>query len=283
MHPNNPHQGEYPMAELLQALPELQQFTRLGKRGQTTIDFTHADAVLCLNRALLKHYYQIDHWQIPAGYLCPPIPGRADYVHSLADIIAELDWPKPVTVLDIGTGANLIYPILAARSFRWRAIGADIDPVAVASAKAIVDANPILRGKIDIRQQPGKGILRGIIKNGEKIHATLCNPPFYRDAAEAERHNQRKWKNLGQKTGQRNFGGQHNELWCDGGEAQFLRQMIDESVEFAGQVGWFTSLVASHKNIPALQGRLKDVNAAEVRVVEMAQGQKRSRLIAWRF
>ena len=41
-----------------------------------------------LNRAILMHHYGVKSWDIPAGYLCPPIPGRADYIHSVADLLA---------------------------------------------------------------------------------------------------------------------------------------------------------------------------------------------------
>ena len=42
-----------------------------------------------LNRALLKADYGIDFWDIPPNYLCPPIPGRVDYIHHLADLLAR--------------------------------------------------------------------------------------------------------------------------------------------------------------------------------------------------
>jgi 23S rRNA (adenine1618-N6)-methyltransferase len=37
---------------------------------------------------LLISYYDIQKWDIP-HYLCPPIPGRADYIHYIADLLAE--------------------------------------------------------------------------------------------------------------------------------------------------------------------------------------------------
>lgn len=38
-----------------------------------------------------------------------------------------------------------------------------------------------------------------------------------------------------------NFGGQQQELWCEGGEVAFITQMIAESQQFGRQVKWFTS------------------------------------------
>ncbi len=37
-----------------------------------------------------------------------------------------------------------------------------------------------------------------------------------------------------------NFGGQQQELWCEGGEVAFIKKMIEESKGFAKQVMWFT-------------------------------------------
>jgi 23S rRNA (adenine1618-N6)-methyltransferase len=80
-----------------------------------------------------------------------------------------------------------------------------------------------------------------------------------------------------------NFGGQANELWCEGGERQFLYNMITESALFSSQVGWFTCLVSKQENVvPAIE-LIKKMGAKESKVVPMAQGNKKSRFIAWRF
>jgi 23S rRNA (adenine1618-N6)-methyltransferase len=98
-----------------------------------------------LNKALLAHFYGVAHWDIPEGFLCPPVPGRADYLHHLADLLAEdRDGviPQQATVLDIGTGANLIYPLIGAHEYHWRFTGSEIGAEAFASAQAIINANP---------------------------------------------------------------------------------------------------------------------------------------------
>jgi 23S rRNA (adenine1618-N6)-methyltransferase len=72
------------------------------------------------------------------------VPGRADYIHHLADLLA-LDTgtiPENASILDIGTGANLIYPLIGAHEYGWRFTGSEISAEAIASAQAIVNANP---------------------------------------------------------------------------------------------------------------------------------------------
>ncbi|MFK7934705.1 MAG: 23S rRNA (adenine(1618)-N(6))-methyltransferase RlmF, partial [Saprospiraceae bacterium] len=231
-------------------------------------------------------------WDIPAGYLCPPIPGRADYLHYLADLLAEgatdLQIPlgKDIRILDIGTGANLIYPIIGEQVYQWSFVGAEIDQQAVGNAHQIIEQNTVLT-QVEIRPQiDPKRFFRNIIGPNERFSATICNPPFYLSAEAAHKATNRKIRNLkGKKTKEkrRNFGGQPKELWCRGGEEKFIKKMILESVEFSKNVGWFTTLVAKKEHLASIEKILKKVNAREYRVIEMGQGNKKSRLVVWRF
>jgi len=249
--------------------------------------------VRVFNRALLKAQYGIQHWDIPADYLCPPIPGRADYIHVAADLLAddnagEIPKGAQVRALDIGVGANCIYPLLGYSDYRWRFLGSDIDPVALASAKAIVQANGLGKA-IALRQQANRThILSGLLQDDDRFDLTLCNPPFHASREEATRGSQRKWKNLGKQDPKRklpvlNFGGQNNELWCEGGEIRFVTQLVGESVQYAEQVLWFTSLVSKASNLPGIEAALRKAGAKAVRINEMGQGQKQSRMVAWSF
>jgi 23S rRNA (adenine1618-N6)-methyltransferase len=293
LHPRNRHQGRYDFPKLIEASPELGRFVILNPYGKQSIDFADPEAVKVFNRALMRQLYGIAHWDIPPGYLCPPIPGRADYLHGLADLLAEsndgaIPRGKAVRALDVGTGANCIYPLLGHSDYGWRFLGSDIDPVALAAARVIVQANGLAEA-IELRQQSEpQHIFQGLLASDERFTLTLCNPPFHASAAEAVSGSTRKWKNLGKLDPKRklpvlNFGGQSNELWCEGGEAAFLRRMARESAEVAGQVLWFSSLVSKASNLPGLEAALKKAGALEVRQLDMAQGNKQSRFVAWTF
>ncbi len=294
LHPRNPHGGRYDFEKLCQACPELGDLLRPNPAGDQTIDFADEQAVLCLNRALLAAYYNVQHWMIPPGYLCPPIPGRADMIHYLANLLAttnggEIPRGKKVKVLDIGTGANCIYPILGSQSYGWQFLASDIDPASVKTAQLIVESNPCLRSLIKVvEQKNADSIFEGIIKPGTHFDLTLCNPPFHASAEEAQISGQRKRKNLSKKTpgkvsSKLNFGGQKAELWCPGGELQFITQMIHESQAFAKQVTWFTSLVSKSDHLHPLKEKLTEVAAQQVEVIQMSQGQKISRILAWNY
>jgi 23S rRNA (adenine1618-N6)-methyltransferase len=287
LHPRNQHSEGYDFVRLVAQTPELEAFTILNPLGQTTIDFQDVGAVRMLNRALLKTHYNVDFWDIPAGYLCPPIPGRVDYIHYLADLLAESnnqDIPRgsQIKALDIGTGASLVYPLTGQSEYGWHFTGVDVDAGALKSARKICEFNKL---KISLRRQDDpENIFRGVIESKDAFHVTMCNPPFHSSMEQANKGTQRKWANLGKGHSQKlNFGGQNAELWCPGGEIKFVARMVEQSMEFAGQCLWFTSLVSKKDNLQPLGRILARARVADFRVVEMAQGQKTSRFIAWTY
>lgn len=284
LHPRNLHRHGYDFAALVQAHPPLARYVRPNAYGDDSIDFAQAQAVKALNQALLKWHYGLAEWDIPKGYLCPPIPGRVDYLHYLADLLAKHGQTCDVRMLDIGTGANLVYPLLAKQVYGWQSVGVDIDTQALQNAQHLIAANG-LQQHIAVRQQANPAhIFKGVLLLGEQFTVSVCNPPFHASADEAQAGTQRKWRGLGKSPAKAlNFGGQANELVCAGGEAAFLSTMIAESQRFAQQCTWFTTLVSKASHLPMVYRALKQVQAVAVHTIPMAQGQKQSRFVAWTF
>lgn len=295
LHPRNRHQGRYDFSRLMAADTGLAAFVIQNGYGESSIDFADPAAVKALNRSLLKSDYGINDWDIPEQQLCPPVPGRADYLHHLEDLLTSSNKgvrPKRnlLAVLDIGTGANGIYPLIGASEYGWHFTATDINPDSLANVQRILDANPAIAGKIHLRLQPSAdAIFDNIIGEDDWFDLSMCNPPFHTSMAEARAGSQRKWNNLGKEkladatATILNFGGRDAELWCPGGEAAFIERMISESAKIPGQCFWFTTLVAKAENLPVLKAALRRVNALEVREVAMRQGNKRSRFLAWTF
>lgn len=289
LHPRNRHGLGYDFPALMAACAELRPFVRRAPHGGPSIDFTNPAAVQALNRALLAEAYGIQGWDLPPGALCPPIPGRADYLHHLADLLAaggDIPRGPGVRVLDVGVGASAIYPLIGIREYGWTFVGSEVDGTALASAARIRAANPGLAESLELRRQPNPAaIFAGVLQPGERFALTLCNPPFHASLKEAREAAQQKWRKLGRSQGpaDRNFGGQGLELCCEGGEAGFILRMIAESADRRAQVGWFTTLVSKSATLPQLQRALRQAGASAVRVVGMAQGQKQSRFLAWTF
>ncbi|HSH73740.1 MAG TPA: 23S rRNA (adenine(1618)-N(6))-methyltransferase RlmF [Methylophilaceae bacterium] len=306
LHPRNKHRERYDFEKLICSSPQLARFVRPNAYNDISIDFANVQAVKALNQALLQKFYAITGWDIPPNYLCPPIPGRADYLHYIADLLGAnnqgvIPRGKQVSVLDIGAGANAIYPLIGQREYGWRFVGADIDAVGLANAQSILDANDGLSDSIELRLQTlCAAIFDGIIREDETFDLTMCNPPFHASLDEANAGTSRKLQGLSKSRGESvrknkdkassqnaapalNFGGQSAELYCEGGEEAFISKMITESVQFASRCLWFTTLVSKATSLPGVYRTLKKAHALQVKTIDMAQGQKKSRIVAWTF
>jgi 23S rRNA (adenine1618-N6)-methyltransferase len=314
LHPRNLHRGRYDFDQLTQSNHNLKPFVQINAYGDHSINFANPQAVKALNQALLKSYYAIEYWDIPAQYLCPPIPSRADYIHTVADLLgstnllrstsllansshAKIPMGMKVQVLDIGVGANVIYPLIGQRVYGWQFVGVDINAAAINNAQRILDANSGLSEAITLRLQPTpSAIFNGIILPDDRFDLTMCNPPFHTSMADAQAGTQRKWQKLANNkvknatknaapldTKPLNFGGQGAELHCEGGEAAFVNRMILESAQLSKQCFWFSTLISKATNLPKVYRALKQVKALEVNTFAMFQGQKQSRVVAWTF
>lgn len=300
LHPRNIHQS-YDFTALVNSYPALAAFVSKNKHGKVSIDFADSKAVTALNTALLKHHYQID-WQLPEGALCPPVPGRVDYIHYIAELLG-VDEPSTnsskINMLDIGIGANGIYSILASQIYGWQCVGSDINQQSLDNVDLIIAHNKSLQNTVNLRLQSNKNhIFNGIIESKDYFDITVCNPPFHASLEEALKANQRKVDNLARNRGEQpnktqraknsdsatlNFGGSEAELWCNGGERLFLKKMIKESQDFAGQCHWFTSLVSKSDNIKPSIKLLRKQGVTDVREIEVAQGNKITRILAWTY
>ena len=280
MHPKNPFNQDYNFETLIAEHPPLKTFVFKNEHGNETVKFADHEAVKALNTALLKANYGITNWHIPKNNLCPPIPGRLDYLLHVADLVSK----KDIHLLDIGTGANLIYPILATQHFNWKCTASEVNNDSLSTAQEIITKNKSLKN-IELRHQQFKShILEHIIQPTDQFDVVVCNPPFFKNRTEAEQSNRRKYKNLElNEANTQNFGGLSNELWYKGGEAAFVQTMAEESLQFKEQVQWFTAIVSQKENLKNIKRAINKTKPTEVRIVEMEQGNKQSRFIAWTF
>ena len=284
MHPRNRYREPYDLDRLAAVVPELRAYLRATPDGRGTVDFAHPDAVRHLNRALLLNDYGLDRYDLPPDALTPAVPSRLDYVHVVADLLAGRPTDEgPVRGLDIGTGASLIYPILGVREYGWRFVGTDVNEVSLRAAGAIVDVNPVLKGRVALRRQRKSGsVFDGVIQPGERFAFSMCNPPFFESAEAARAATARKWRQLGRPDASgRNFGGAGTELHTPGGEPQFLRTMIRESYGYRERVAWFTTLVSQRGYLKVAEGCFRKNPPRRREVVALSTGAKTSRVLAW--
>lgn len=291
LHERNKHNRPYDFDLLKTVVPDLALHLIKNPSGADTIDFSDPKAVVLLNKALLMSSYGLSYWELPPGNLCPPVPGRADYIHYIADLLAEsnagiVPVGPGVKILDIGVGANTIYPIIGISEYGWQFVASDVSKTSFDAATAIVQNNTLLRERVSLRfQKDARNFLKHVVKPRERFDAVICNPPFFRSEEEAVTQTTRKLRNLGKEHRQpvRNFGGRQNELWYDGGELRFISLYIGESYHFGSQALWFTTLVSNRENLKPLRRLLVKTGVKEQRTIDMAQGNKASRILAWRF
>lgn len=279
MHPDNPYRGPHDLSALGELEPRLKEHFITTPDGRLSLDFTDQQAVYLLNRTLLLRDFGLTYWDVPDQSLTPPVPGRLDYLLAINDLL-----PETKHVLDIGTGASLIYPILGVTTFGWSFTATDVSVQSLKVAGALVQFNPVLK-HVELRLQPdSRRILHGIIGKGDRFDVTICNPPFFASAAEARSAGAKKWAKLGREgVDGLSFGGTATELFTPGGEVKFLHTLIGESAAFADRVRWFTTLVSKKGYLRAARKQLERVGVAEVRELPLSQGNKQSRILAWRY
>lgn len=300
LHPRNLHRQGYDFPSLVGAYPSLGPYVQPNVHGNLSIEFANPLAVKALNAALLKQHYNIVGWDIPQGALCPPIPGRADYIHHVAELLGcaapaiTKANPQPnIRLLDVGTGANGIYPLLACQMYGWQCVGSDINAQSLDNVATIIAKNPKLKDRLLLRMQLDKNhMFEGIIQAGEFFDVSVCNPPFHASQEEALKASRLKLNNLARNRKEQaasgtsptlNFGGLEAELWCKGGERMFLKKLIKESQIFATQCRWFTSLVSKTDNVKPAIKLIRKLGATDIREIDMKQGNKITRILAWTF
>jgi len=284
LHINNKHRNGYNFEELCEIYPDLKPFVFINEYGTETLDFSNPKAVKAINTALLFKYYNLTFWDFPDDNLCPPIPGRVDYIHYLADLLAASKINNTVTILDIGTGANCIYPLLGNAVYNWKFLGTDIDKKSIDRAEKIIKKNKLSNAIKLIQQKDASQIFKGILNEDTKLSATICNPPFYKSQEDAMQANARKLEGLGKQSDEvRNFSGKQQELWYKGGEKAFIHTYAYESAQFKTNCFWYTTLVSKKENAESLLPSLKKMGATVVKTIPMHQGNKVTRVVAWTF
>ncbi len=286
-HKHNKHQGKYDFGMLRQLIPEIEDYLIPKPNGKLTLDFSSSSAVRLLNQGLLRQYYNLQYWDFPKENLCPPIPSRAEYIHFIYDLLKDVKKPKSaVTLLDIGTGATMIYPIIGHLEYLWSFIATDANEISIENAQKIIDRNENLSQCIVLKRQDQDAIFRGIIEPDMYIDCTICNPPFFKSYDDHLKANARKTKNITKgraKNANINFAGKHHELVYPGGEEAFIKEMIDESLDVKINCLYFTTLVSKASILSMLESYLTDKNPTLVRSHTLEVGNKKSYILVWSF
>ncbi|KAI0824476.1 S-adenosyl-L-methionine dependent methyltransferase [Trametes gibbosa] len=250
-----------------------------------TIDFKNDASQRALTEAILLHDFAI-RVSLPPTRLCPPVPNRLNYIlwlHDLARLVSLAlgqDPPPPAHALDIGTGASAIYPLLGCRTCpEWTFVATDIDELSLQSARDNVRQNG-LQDRIDVRKaDPAAPILAPLLESdGPSYDFTMCNPPFYGSREEVQQSAEAK------ETGPHAVcTGADVEMITPGGEAAFVIQMVNESLQARDRCRWFTSMLGKMSSLTDLVQTFRNHNIDNYATTELVQGHTRRWVIAWSF
>jgi len=288
-----------PFAHLAAASPAHADLAAALAAGGGRLDFSDPAAVAALSRALLMRRFRLDGWTCPVGALVPPIAARAAYLRRMGLIVGGgSPPPRSLAVLDVGCGANLIFPLLAASPvFGWSATGLDVTPAALAGAAANLALNSSLAGRVRLVAGDPAGrppILEPVFGAGASWAAaaaaagdarfpfdfSVCNPPFFESAAARAA----TAKDPGAPRGGGHAGSAAETVWEGGGEAGFVCALAAESAGHAHRVTWWSSMLGRKASLTAVRGVLKGLSPApEVRTFTLAEGGGRTTrwVVAW--
>jgi 23S rRNA (adenine1618-N6)-methyltransferase len=273
MHKNNKYFSNPPKFDhLAKIYPNFSKFVYKNKFGGYSINWKDKMALKELNKALLDYDFDIHYWDIPDGFLIPSIPSRCNYIHWISDLIAPF-CIENVQGMDIGTGANLIYPILGHQIYGWSFIGTDINNESLQVSQKIIRENN-LETSIQVKLQPSEDkIFENIVDEKDFFHFCMSNPPYFSIEDEIKQDNPHT-----------DFDYNEKEAYCSGGEFGFICKIIKESHKYKNNFIWFTTLVGRKFNLDKIENILKEIKGLkEIKKTTFYQGKQARWGIAWTF
>ncbi|XP_624889.3 U6 small nuclear RNA (adenine-(43)-N(6))-methyltransferase [Apis mellifera] len=276
MHPRNKYKKIPDFNELALLYPEFRDIANIDLTGKIKIDFKNEESLRVLTEVLLKHDFNLEV-KIPPNKLVPTLPLRINYILWIEDLMKYISFNEMQEVIgiDIGTGAVCIYPLLFAKMYGNQMIGTEVDETSIQTAIQHIENNK-LHHIIKVFKVNEGTILKGIIKENNIYHFTICNPPFF----EIEELSEKIIKRLPPRNAST---GNKVELRVQGGERAFITQMIKESIEIKEKIKIYTTMCGKRNNLLFLLKFLKQKNIENVTWTEFCQGHTKRWGLAWSF
>ncbi|KAJ6487757.1 S-adenosyl-L-methionine dependent methyltransferase [Mycena sanguinolenta] len=281
MHPRNPYRTPPDFCELAESYPALKSHI-ISYSGGFSIDFKNEASQRRLTEALLHRDFGLS-LNLPLNRLCPPVPNRLNYVLWIQDIIRTTEFlghTLPVLGLDIGTGASAIYPLLSCRlESALSFVATDVDNFSLSCAQSNVEQNG-LADRIQVFQTTPDAPIFAPLHQEPDLRAdfTMCNPPFYSSREDVTTSAESK-----EFEPNAVCTGADVEMITEGGEASFVRRMVDESVEIGERCRWYTSMLGKMSSITEIIGAIREHGIQNYGITEFVQGSTRRWAVVWSF
>ena len=236
---------------LIKEFPELKKYIlkqNEDNEEEFQFDWSNNELSLLMDKSILNYYFNIKYYDIPKGFLIPPIPSRINYINLINSIITKLIKDidiKNIIGIDIGTGANIIYPILGYSIYKWKFICTEINKEAYNNAKLILQKNNLENNINIIKQNNKDNIFISILNRENKYIFSMCNPPYYNYENEIKLEDKKR-------DNEYNF----DEIYYKNGEYGFFQRYFEESICYKNNVFLYTILIGKKINAENIYDKL---------------------------
>ncbi|KAF8162434.1 S-adenosyl-L-methionine dependent methyltransferase [Mycena galopus ATCC 62051] len=280
MHPRNPYKTPPDFRQLAKVYPALEPCI-ISYSGSFSIDFKNETSQRRLTEALLHRDFGIS-LDLPLNRLCPPVPNRLNYVLWIQDIIRTTEFlgNKPCFGLDIGTGASAIYPLLSCKmNSDWSFVATDVDQFSWNCARSNIERNGLSERIRVFETTPEAPIFAPLHEDSNlKADFTMCNPPFYSSREDvAASADSKEFEPNAVCTGA------EVEMITEGGEASFVKRMVNESVLIGQRCRWYTSMLGKMSSLTEVIGAIREHGIQNYGITEFIQGSTRRWAVVWSF
>lgn len=240
---------------LIKEFPELKKYIlkqNEDNEEEFQFDWSNNELSLLMDKSILNYYFNIKYYDIPKGFLIPPIPSRINYINLINSIITKLIKDidiKNIIGIDIGTGANIIYPILGYSIYKWKFICTEINKEAYNNAKLILQKNNLENNINIIKQNNKDNIFISILNRENKYIFSMCNPPYYNYENEIKLEDKKR-------DNEYNF----DEIYYKNGEYGFFQRYFEESICYKNNVFLYTILIGKKINAENIYDKLSSYN-----------------------
>ena len=264
---------------LIKKFPELTKYTLLkNEDGEYSFNWSDNKLSLLITKCILDFYFKIKYYSIPNNFLIPPVPSRLNYINLIKTLLISFNIltskeENEIIGIDIGTGANLIYPLLGYSLYKWKFICSEINNEAFENSIKIIKENKLEEYIKLIKQKYKNYIFVGIINREKKYTFSICNPPYYDYEDEIKKED--KNKNC-----EYNF----DEIYYKNGEVGFFNKYFQESLCYSKNIFLFTYLIGKKSNAEKIYDQIsEDKNIRYCDMKKIKTGNNIRYIIFWTF
>ncbi|GFV86253.1 RNA N6-adenosine-methyltransferase mettl16 [Trichonephila clavipes] len=276
MHERNIYKNRPDFIKIATDYPEFRKYVDYDRKGKARIDFTNTAALRALTKVLLKKDFNLSV-EIPDGFLIPTIPQRLNYILWIEDLLTAIPQNNEiVSAVDIGTGPCAILSLIGTKKNNWQFVSTETTDEAINWAEKNILINN-LDSSIKVVKVSKDSILQEILTADEKSYDfCLCNPPFFENIDDIRKKNPKVKEKI-------EAFAKKEEIFSEGGETAFVKQMIKDSLQFRDRISLYTSMFGKKKSYIEILKELHTIEDVTYTKTEFCQGNTIRWGIAWTF